>query len=867
MPVYDRLRDALQGKISEEDGKRYFRGKPNGFRAADVYGFRALFEVPGFGPEISAFFERAFCAKQDIGNHSGHGGIIALTNWHQFSEEDEQQEAVDWEDTTPISDPKQIIADLIPLPPRASNSLDMLDRRAGGNRMMELLRKLPRLMVFNDEGHHLHDTKRDGLAGDSRWQQAINKIVKTKENGGFCQVDFSATPYEENIRKVKTAKNARGFAEENVMRDRFFFPHVIADFDLPTAIREGLVKSLVLDCRNEDEIKDADQAILEFRADRDERGTPTLSMGQKIMLRAGLAKIAILQREFLAHTPDEKHYPKMLVVCEDISVTREVEKFLLEEGLAEDEIVLIDSKKKDQLTEEDWTRLKSKLSNIDSHAKPKVIINVLMLREGFDVNNICVIVPLRSTSSGILLEQTVGRGLRLMWRGVNYDHLRLKNRQLIAEGKPPHSLFDILYIIEHPRFREFYQSLIQDGLVGTEQKDDPNISANDDMFLVGLRPDYQAYDFIYPVILDVYEEHQDMPPFRLQTLAQYPVSLAQILEKSPEGIGFTSEDSLAKTRFGTYFVTEGEFSAKNYSSLLAFFAKKLADDLLDVKEVDLFDYKSLPKWQNQIPNLMAGLDLYFRKILFDQEFEPRQGSQWRILNQQKIGEHIISEWSELLNTMVAAIPHEKYDLRLEKLSRVDKIRMSRDCSMLVNKSLYTHQNWPKQSGGLEQAFISAADRDGSVNAFYKIDSFAHRFLRIPYRKANHHTSYTPDFLVRCGDKIFVVETKSDDRMGSEDVKLKQKAAEFIYARVNQLKPEERDGKTWHYRLLSQSEFEDSQSRGVLLKDILDFVRGLNIRIDFCFIGGGLISGSVFRQLGYVIAEFYGANRLRSRFLK
>ena len=158
---------------------------------------------------------------------------------------------------------------------------------------------------------------------------------------------------------------------------------------------------------------------------------------------------------------------------------------------------------------------------------------------------------------------------------------------------------------------------------------------------------------------------------------------------------------------------------------------------------------------------------------------------------------------------------------LEKLSRVDKIRMSRDCSMLVNKSLYTHQNWPKQSGGLEQAFISAADRDGSVNAFCKIDSFAHRFLRIPYRKANHHTSYTPDFLVRCGDKIFVVETKSDDRMGNEDVKLKQKAAEFIYARVNQLKPEERDSKTWHYRLLSQSEFEDSQSRGVLLKDILD----------------------------------------------
>ena len=52
---------------------------------------------------------------------------------------------------------------------------------------------------------------------------------------------------------------------------------------------------------------------------------------------------------------------------------------------------------------------------------PKVIVSVLMLREGFDVNNICVIVPLRSTQSAILLEQTVGRGLRLMWREPEYS--------------------------------------------------------------------------------------------------------------------------------------------------------------------------------------------------------------------------------------------------------------------------------------------------------------------------------------------------------------------------------------------------------------------------------------------------------------
>ena len=60
--------------------------------------------------------------------------------------------------------------------------------------------------------------------------------------------------------------------------------------------------------------------------------------------------------------------------------------------------------------------IKEKLFNIDRYAQPKVIVSVLMLREGFDVNNICVVVPLRASTASILLEQTIGRGLRLMWR-------------------------------------------------------------------------------------------------------------------------------------------------------------------------------------------------------------------------------------------------------------------------------------------------------------------------------------------------------------------------------------------------------------------------------------------------------------------
>lgn len=123
---------------------------------------------------------------------------------------------------------------------------------------------------------------------------------------------------------------------------------------------------------------------------------------------------------------DADKHPKMLVVCEDTSVTPFVGQFLMEEGLCEEDVLRIDSNQKGEMKEREWLRVKERLFNVDRYASPKVIVSVLMLREGFDVNNICVIVPLRSSQAPILLEQTVGRGLRLMWREATYRERRKK---------------------------------------------------------------------------------------------------------------------------------------------------------------------------------------------------------------------------------------------------------------------------------------------------------------------------------------------------------------------------------------------------------------------------------------------------------
>src|SRR5262249_20220798 len=141
-------------------------------------------------------------------------------------------------------------------------------------------------------------------------------------------------------------------------------------------------------------------------------------------------------------------------------------------GLAEADVLEIHTTKKGEVGEEEWKNLKSSLFNLDRHERPRVVVSVLMLREGFDVSNICVIVPLRSAKAPILLEQTSGRGLRLMWRDPEFAELKAESRKkLLVDRREPSNYLDILSIVEHPSFIEFYEDLMAQGLVGIDERD------------------------------------------------------------------------------------------------------------------------------------------------------------------------------------------------------------------------------------------------------------------------------------------------------------------------------------------------------------------------------------------------------------
>lgn len=149
--------------------------------------------------------------------------------------------------------------------------------------------------------------------------------------------------------------------------------------------------------------------------------------------------------------------PFMLVVCKDTDHAAWVENFIRSDefrnGMYRSKTITVHSKQKGAETEAN-TRL---LLDVESSDNPiEIVIHVNMLKEGWDVNNLYNIVPLRTAASKILREQMVGRGLRLPYgertgdRDVDAVMLTAhdKFQDILAEAQKGDSIFKAGNIIK-----------------------------------------------------------------------------------------------------------------------------------------------------------------------------------------------------------------------------------------------------------------------------------------------------------------------------------------------------------------------------------------------------------------------------------
>jgi len=799
--VYDRLLDSFLGK--ERHGER-------NFETSDIYGTRELFVPENYRNAVFSFIQSSVVTKTDIGRKVTGGGMIAITNWHLLAGVEDPDFVADTDAPGQDIDPTAAVESLFPLTPgtAAGNSLDTLDRRFLRGSALESLKDLPDLLVFNDEAHHIHDFKKDGEISEVEWQKSLTEIASTKAHR-FIQVDFSATPYNQ----IGSGKNSR----------KEYFPHIVIDFDLNTAMSMGLVKLLALDKR-----KEIASLPLDFKAERDEQNRIVgLSNGQRTMLRAGLTKLQILEKSFGDIDPTKR--PKLLIVCEDTSVTPHVVEFLKTTGLSEDDILAVDSNRKGELTKAEWETTRERLFDLDRHSSPKVIVSVLMLREGFDVNNICVIVPLRSNQAQILLEQTIGRGLRLMWRAdEQIDELKRITRERFLQKLEPTNYFDVLFIVEHPAFAEFYDDLIDAGLASEIGDESDRVNSSGDLVAVGLRENFAEYDFAVPLIIRDAEEELEAPsldPLGLPT-SKYPLDLLK--RTIGKGDRFVSEDAQTGTQYGDYRVDGGVMTATGYNDFLSRMTTRIAEALGGGITRSAKQYREIsrfPLLQNYLPLLTGWIDTYIRQRLFGEPFDPLSDENWRVLLIDDVAHAIAGTFATALTQVAVNQTVIGADVTYRLLSEVRTINVRSSSAIEVAKCIYTLVPIPSRSGGLERTFIQWADNDATIEALAKIDEYRHNFLHRPYLKADGMPGYySPDFILRTTNDVFIVETKAQSALSDENVQRKQRAALSWVSQINSLDPTLRSDRSWHYVLLGEKTVKEWKSKNARVTDLLEFAR-------------------------------------------
>lgn len=236
-----------------------------------------------------------------------------------------------------------------------------------GDSFYQYLSDLPDLVLIMDESHHYRAEK---------GAQALNEL------NPLLGLELTATPL--------VTKGTRQVP----------FKNVVFEYPLSKAIEDGYTRTPYAVTRSD----------IDFYNFGDEQL-------DKMMLLDGITCHESTKRKLEVYAANHGKpivKPFMLVVCKDTDHAAWVESFIKSDefrnGAYRNKTIIVHSKQKGSETEAN-TRLLLDVENPDNPVE--IVIHVNMLKEGWDVNNLYTIVPLRTAASKILREQMVGRGLRL----------------------------------------------------------------------------------------------------------------------------------------------------------------------------------------------------------------------------------------------------------------------------------------------------------------------------------------------------------------------------------------------------------------------------------------------------------------------
>jgi type III restriction enzyme len=267
-----------------------------------------------------------------------------------------------------------------------------------GESYFDYLASLPDLVLLMDESHRYRAT-----AG----MRAINELKPV------LGLELTATPFVES---------ARGPVP---------FSNVIFDYPLARAMEDGFVKEPAVVTR-----KDFNPA------GKSPEAIQTLKLEDGVRLHESVK----VDLETYARENGERIVkPFVLVIARDTTHAAELMSLIQSDaffqGRYADKVIQVDSSVKEEETVE-------KLLTVEQNDNPvEIVIHVNMLKEGWDVTNLYTIIPLRAANVRTLIEQSIGRGLRLPYgkrTGVTaVDRLNIvahdRFQEIVDEANNPNS--------------------------------------------------------------------------------------------------------------------------------------------------------------------------------------------------------------------------------------------------------------------------------------------------------------------------------------------------------------------------------------------------------------------------------------------
>ena len=638
-------------------------------------------------------------------------GALYLSNIQQFYER---------ADRNNDDEPDVMTAVLGSKPPAQKLEIEDFDKR--------ILARGNTVMVINDEAHHTHDE-------ESEWNSVIRRLhdglIRLSPHSGLlsAQLDFTATP--------RYSKGA-------------LFTWTVYDYPLKQAIEDGIVKR---------PIKGITRGTLEAKS-------TVTSTRYKAYLTAGVER----WKEYFEQLKPLKKKPILFVMMNDTNEADDVGDYLQKKYPSEfggNKLLVIHTDTKGEITRKDLDKARKAAREVDDLASPvNAIVSVLMLREGWDVQNVTVVVGLRpyTSKANILPEQTIGRGLRLMFRELSSDYTERVD------------------VIGNKAFIEFVEDLEREEEIAFGTFD----VGKDKLVINTIMPDPEKLDkdILLPTLSPVLA--------RKKTLAEEIESL-DVLSFDAPILPYKSSDEAAKTfQYEGYdLLTLQKMIERTYTlpeistsqEAVSYYAKRIAQEV---------------KLPSQFAALVPKVQEFLSQRAFGKQVDLDDPAVIKAIN-SNIAQYItVQTFVKALRPLVVEEMEPQLLSEGRRLSETPPFPHSRQTLPARN----TIFNMVAVGNEFELNFAKFLEKAPDVDRFAKLpEQFG---FAIEYTDSNNNLRYyEPDFVVvNTEGAHYLVETKGREDI---DVANKDRAARLWCENATRL-----TGTAWEYIKVRQNEYEQLQ---------------------------------------------------------